>query len=298
MSNILETLSHDLAALVQTLGPSIVRVEARRRLSATGIVWSNDGVIVTASHVIENKQKEIMIGLEGGEKVKAELIGRDPMTDIALLKATGSFQAATWGGADDLHVGSLVLALGRPDAKVMATLGVIMALEGPWKTREGGHFDHYLQTDVVMYPGFSGGPLAGGDNKILAMNTSGLSRGASLAITHSTIARVGAALMQHGHIKRGYLGVGIQPVQLPADFAQQLGQNTGVLVTSVEADSPAAKAGFLLGDTLVHFDGQPVTDVDELLSLLAGERVGKTLTAKIIRAGQLHDVSVTVAERQ
>jgi S1-C subfamily serine protease len=298
MSSVLETLSQDLAALVQGLSPSLVRVEARRRLPATGIVWSNDGVIVTASHVIESKTKDIMVGLDNGERVKAELIGRDPMTDIALLKAAGSFQAATWGGADDLHVGSLVLALGRPDAKVMATLGVIMALQGPWKTREGGHFDHYLQTDVVMYPGFSGGALAGGDHKILAMNTSGLSRGVSLAITRSTIERVGAALMQHGHIKRGYLGVGIQPVQLPADLAQQLGQHTGVLVTSVEADSPAAKAGFMLGDTLVHFDGQPVPDVDDLLSLLVGERVGKTLTAKILRAGQLHEISVTVAERQ
>lgn len=296
MAEVLSGLSKELAELVKQTSPSIVRVEARRRLPATGIVWSADGLIVTANHVVE-KGKEIKIGLEGGQTVLAEVVGRDSSTDIAVLRADATLQPAQWTKAEAIEVGNLVLAVGRPGEKVMATLGVVMTIEGEWKTREGGHFDHYLQTDVVMYPGFSGGALLGAGNQILGLNSSALGRGASISITHATVERVVNALVKHGKIRRGYLGVGIQPVNLPAGVAQSLGQETGVLLISVEAGSPADQAGLILGDTLVQVDGQPVRSVDELMTLLSGDRVGKTLAIKVVRAGELKALSVTVAEK-
>jgi S1-C subfamily serine protease len=297
MADVLGNLSQELAQLVKNTGPSIVRVEARRRMPATGIVWSADGLIVTANHVIE-KNKDIKIGLENGDTVQADLIGRDPSTDIAVLKANASLQPAAWTKAEDIHVGNLVLAVGRPSEKVMATLGVVMAIEGEWKTREGGQFDHYLQTDVVMYPGFSGGALLGAGDQILGLNSSALGRGASISITQATVQRVVNDLVKHGKIRRGYLGVGIQPVSLPSAIAQSVGQETGVLLVGVESGSPADQAGMVLGDTLIHVDGQPVRSVDELMALMVGDRVGKSIKVKILRAGEVKEVSVTAVEKE
>ncbi len=292
MASTLQALSNDLAGLVEALNPSVVRVEARRRMPATGIVWASD-LIVTAHHVVE-RNKEIRVGLHDGQTVNAELVGRDPNTDIALLRISGGdLTSPAWGGAEDLHVGNLVLALGRPAEHVLATLGVVSALAGGWKTRAGAQLDHYLQTDVVMYPGFSGGPLVGADNKILGMNTSALSHGISLTITTPTLHRVVESLATHGRIRRGDLGVGVQPVALP----EGLGQAYGLLVTSVEAASPAEKSGLVLGDTLLSVDGQTVMIVDELLALLSGERVGQAVTVRLLRAGEVIEKSVTVGER-
>jgi S1-C subfamily serine protease len=320
MSDVLQNLSNDLAELVKATSPSVVRVEARRRLPATGVVWSVDGLIVTAHHVVE-QDKDITIGLEGGEKISAELVGRDPSTDIAVLRASGSkLTAAKWGSVDEMNVGNLVLALGRPGENVLATLGVISALEGSWQRHFGpppmwggrrrrgwhgeghqqpatGRFDHLLQTDVVMYPGFSGGPLVGADNRVLGINSSALIRGISLTITHATISRVVETLAKHGRIRRGYLGVGVQTVELPAAIAEKVEQQTGVLVVSVEPHSPAEAAGLVLGDTLITLDRDPVQTVEELLGSLAGDRVGQQVSLQLLRAGQLVEVSVTIGER-
>jgi len=297
MSEILNTLSQELAGLVKAASPSLVRVEARRRLPATGIVWSNDGYIVTSDHGVE-RQDGIKIGLDSGETVDADLVGRDPSTDIALLKVEAELTAAQWSPVDALNVGNLALALGRPGDNVLATMGVIGALDGEWQTRAGGKIDHYVQTDVVMYPGFSGGALVSADNQVLGMMSSGLARGMSLAVPFATLERVTTDLKEHGHIKRGFLGVGVQPVALPENIAEDLGQETGVMVVSVEPESPAAHAGIVLGDVIVHLDGEAVTHVDGLLMLLMGERVGKTVNVKVLRAGQLQDVDATVGERE
>lgn len=326
MSSVLSELSNDLANLVKAADPSVVRVEARRRLPATGIVWSTDGLIVTSSHVIE-RDKDIRIGLSDGSSVGATLVGRDPSTDIAILRAEGAQPTVpTWGSLDDLNVGNLVLALGRPGEHVMATLGVVSALEHnfqmyggmpdvpppppplrmrphrhrppfPPMFRGGAQLEVYLQTDVVMYPGFSGGPLVGADGKVLGMNSSTLMPGISLTLSVATLKRVAESLVKHGRIRRGFLGVGVQTVELPAAVANGVGQKHGVLVVSVEPDSPAEAAGIILGDTLIHLDGQPVREVDELLSLLMGDKVGRQVTIKLLRAGKVQEVSVTIGER-
>jgi len=298
MADVLKQLSNDLVATVEAASPSIVRVEGRRRMSATGIVWSADGVIVTAHHVI-TRDDNLSVTLPDGREVAAALVGRDPSTDLAVLRADAKgLTPATWADAASLKVGQLVLALGRPGHTVQATLGVISAVGGEWRTPAGGTLDHYVQTDVVMYPGFSGGPLVGASGTMLGLNTSALLQGVSVTIPAGTLRSVVAALLAHGHVKRGYLGVGSQPVRLPDALAKQLDQETALLLVTVEENSPAGKGGLLMGDTIVALDGQPVRHIDDLQGLLSGDRVGKAVPVRIVRGGQVQELSVVIGEKE
>ena len=297
MAELLDRISEDLADIVQAAGPGIVRVEARQRLPASGMVWSQDGVIVTTHHVIE-RQERIRVGLPDGPAIDASLIGRDPTTDDAVLKVQASdLSPLRRADADTARVGQLVLALGRPGSAPAATLGVVSALGGPWRTHAGGSLDHYLQTDAVMYPGFSGGPLVDASGRALGINTSALLRGIAITISSSSLERIVGALLSHGRIKRGYLGIGTQPARLPERLHEEVGQETGLLVVSVEPDSPADAAGLMLGDALVGLDGRPVRQVDDLLSRLDGDLIGRSAAARIVRGGQVQELSVVVGER-
>jgi S1-C subfamily serine protease len=300
MTASLQQVSDALAAAVDTASASTVRIEARRRLPATGIVWSSDGVIVTAHHVVE-KQDAIQVGLADGPIVAATLVGRDPTTDIAVLRAqTTGLTPPAWAELEvqRLLVGHLVLAVGRPGRSVQATLGVVNTLSDSWRTPTGGHIDRYVQTDVMMYPGFSGGPLLNAAGQVVGMNTSGLLRGASLTVPVPTLRRVVDMLQAHGRVRRGFLGVSTQPVRLPAALAESLGQETGLLLTAVEPDSPAEQGGLLLGDTLVRLDDQPIRQHDDLLALLASDRIGTVVSARIIRGGQGQELPVCIGERR
>lgn len=294
MTEALQTLSQSMAGLVEQSDPKVVRVDARQRLPGSGVIWSADGLIVTSHHVVE-REEQIQIGLADGRTVNATLIGRDPGADLAVLRADASgLAAATWIDAGDLRVGHLLLALGRPGNRIQATLGIASALGGQWRTPSGGEVDHYLQTDVVMYPGFSGGPLVAADGRFAGVNTSALMRGVSVAIPSATIRKVVETLVTHGHMPRGYLGIGIQPVRLPDALQQSVGQETGLIVMSVDSNSPAAQAGMVQGDVLVKLDSAPVRHVDELQVLLSGERVGKPVEAQVVRAGQLQSLALTI----
>ena len=297
MSNILTGLSDALAETVSTAGASVVRVEARDRLPASGIAWSSPGIIVTAHHVVE-RDENIIVGLPGGETVSAELVGRDPTTDLAVLRtpATGLAEP-TWADPGDLGVGHLALALGRPGSNMRATLGIVGALGNTWRTPAGGTVDRYLQTDVVMYPGFSGGPLVEAAGKVVGLNTSALLRGISLTIPVPTLTRVVDALLAHGRIVRAYMGAGSQPTRLSEALVGQLGQETGLLLVSVEPGSPAEKGGLFLGDTIVALAGNPVKHLDDLMSNLDGEQVGKSIPVRIVRGGQLQDLTLVPEER-
>jgi S1-C subfamily serine protease len=298
MANVLQSLSDDMVAAVETAGQSIVRVDGRRRMSASGIVWSADGVIVTAHHVV-TRDDDLKIGLPNGDETTATVAGRDPSTDLVVLRAQASgLTVPKWVESDALRVGQLVLALGRPGRTVQATLGVVSAVGGSWRTGAGGQIDRYLQTDVVMYPGFSGGPLVGASGAVLGLNTSALLQGVSVSIPTGTLKSVVATLLEHGHVRRGYLGVGAQPVRLPDPLAEQLDQETGLLLVSVEADSPAAKSGLVMGDTIVTFDGEAVRHMDDLQALLGGDRVGKAFPVRIVRGGELREIKVTVGARE
>lgn len=299
MTQVLQSLSNDLAATVEAVGPGIVRVEGRRRLPASGIAWSADGVIVTAHHVVE-REENIKIGLPDGQTVSANLVGRDPTTDLAVLRAeTAHLTPPAWATLDpqSIQVGHLVLALGRPGRSVQATLGIVSALGENWRTPGGGLLDYYLQTDVVMYPGFSGGPLVNAASQVVGLNTSALLRGISLTVPITSVGRVVETLLAHGRIKRGYLGVSTQPVRLPAALKDQLNQETGLLLAGVEPDSPAEQGGLLLGDTIVAVANAPVRQHDDLLAQLSADRVGTEFSIRFVRGGQLQEVSVVVGER-
>ncbi len=296
--SVLSDLSNALASATENAGAAVVRVEALPRLPASGIVWSADGVIVTAHHVVE-QEDNIAIGLPDGKTTTAKLVGRDPTTDLAVLRAQSTnLTTRTWADPAALKVGHFVLALGRPEENVMATLGVVSALGDAWRTPAGGRLDRYLQTDVVMYPGFSGGPLVDASGQLLGLNTSALLRGVSIAVPATTLRLVVETLLTKGHISRGYLGVGAQPVRLPETLAKQLNQETGLLTVSVEPGGPAEKAGFFMGDTLVALDKQPIRHLDDLLAALSGDRVGATVKASVVRGGQVRELSVVVGERE
>lgn len=291
MSDMLKSLSDAMADTVAAASASVVRVEGRKRLAATGIVWNADGVIVTAHHVLR-RDEDIRIGLPDGSGVSARLIGRDPNTDLAVLRATGSLTAASHAPADHaVRVGNLVMALGRPTEHIQATLGVISAIGA-------GQMEGALQTDVVMYPGFSGGPLVDANGFVRGMNTSGFMRGVSVAVTSEKINSVVSVLLQHGKMKQGYLGVGLQPVRLREALMEQVGQETGLMLATIEKDSPAEAANLYEGDILLKLDNVPTRNLDELLALLSGDRVGKTVTIQIARSGQVHELSITIGEKQ
>jgi S1-C subfamily serine protease len=275
----------------------VVRVEGRKRLGATGIVWAADGVIVTASHVVE-RDADLRVGLAGEKSVPARLLGRDAATDLAVLhaEATG-LSPLPWAEPASLSVGGLVLALGRPGEKILATLGVLSALDGGWTTRAGGQIDHYVQSDAVMYPGFSGGPLLDAERRVVGLNSSALVQGLSLALPTPTVRRVVETIMSGRQVRRGYLGVTAQAVPLPAPLAQSLGQPTGLLLTHVEPRSPADQGRLVQGDTLVTLNGQPLRSLQDLQTVLGADEPGRQVPLKLVRAGAVKEALVVIGER-
>ena len=294
MSDVLQSLSEEMATLTEQVGGSVVRVEARRRLPASGVVWEK-GVIVTANHVVE-RDEDIQIGLPNGDAVPATLVGRDPSSDLAVLRATFELPVPNWTTIETLRVGHLVLALGRPGETIMATLGVISALERGDKLPAAMQVDHFLQTDVVMYPGFSGGALISASGRVLGINTSAM-RGISLTIPTDTVRRVVETLMTHGKMRRGYLGIGTQTAKLSSASAERAGQAYGLLVVSVEPESPAEQGGVLIGDVLISFDGSPLQSPEDLIRALRSESIGKTVPMQVVRGGALQMLQVTIGER-
>lgn len=290
--NAFQELSDSMAAAVEKAAKSIVTVDARMHVPGTGIIWSADGDIVTAEHLLQ-RDEEIRVGLPDGRVVEATVAGRDPGSDLALLKveATG-LTPAEWLSLDALKVGQLVLAVGRPGDGVQATLGAVSAL------RRGRRLGAYVQTDVLMYPGFSGGPLVVPDGRVAGLNSSALARGASIALPRETVSAVAMQLKEHGQIKRGFVGVSSHPIRLAEAQAAKAGQTVGLIIQNVEPGSPAEKAGLFQGDILVNFDGLPTEGMDDLQSVLGMESVGKTVTVKVIRGGELKELKLTVGERE
>lgn len=296
-NNLLLDLSNALADAVSNADPGVARVEGRRRLPASGVVWSADGLIVTAHHVVQ-RDEGIRVGLSDGRTVDATLVGRDPTTDLALLRADAAdLTPLAHAGGEGPQVGNLALALGRPGQTVQATLGIVSALGGNWRTRHGGLIDRYLQTDVVMYPGFSGGPLVDGAGHLLGLNSSALLQGISLTLPVSTLERIARTLLEDGRVRRGFLGVNTQQVRLPEGVQEEAAQKTGLLLVAVEKGSPADQSGLVLGDTIVGLDDQPVRNHDDLLSLLTGDRVGTAVPIRLLRGGRLQTQEVTIGER-
>lgn len=292
----LTQLSDALAGIVETAGPVVVRVEARHGFPASGVVWP-DGLIVTADHVVE-RDEEIQIGLPDDRAVAATLVGRDPTTDLAVLRSDGvtAVQPPRWLDSAP-RVGQLVLALSRPGRTARAALGIISASGGTWRTPAGGEIDRYLQPDVERSAGFSGGLLVDMSGAALGVNTTGLLRRTPLTIPAPTLRRVVEMLVRHGRVRRGYLGIGGHPVRLPESIGQQLGRRRGLIIISVEPGSPADRGGLFVGDIVVAIDQAPIRHPGEIAARLDERSIGKPLSVRVVRAGQIVDVTPTVAER-
>jgi len=299
MQSSLVSLSNELAKLVEEFQSHVVAVHARAHYPSSGVHWRL-GIVVTADHTV-GREEDIQVTLPSGERAEATLAGRDSGTDIAVLKVEGLGPAAApAGGGDAATVGELALVLGRsPDSGPNASLGVISALSGPWRTWRGGRLDQYIRLDATLFPNSSGGAVVDCRGRLLGIATSGLSRIAGLAIPASSVNRVVDALLEKGHVPRGYIGVGVQPVAIPEALRTSLSVTgkTGVMVIKVEPGGPADRAGVLLGDILLGIGNTQLEQIEELQSFSDSGVIGKPVKAKLIRAGKLQEVEITVGER-
>ncbi len=288
MANELAALSTELAALVERTGPSVVAVHARPRFSSSGVFW-RPGVIVTAEHTIRCEE-EITVTLPDGSSAVAALAGSDPGTDVAVLKADSAAPPIPRASGDPV-AGHLALALGRSEnSGVNATLGIVSAVSGEWRTWRGGRLDRYIRLDLTLYPGSSGGPVVNTAGEMIGIATSALSRIAGLAIPAATVDRVVDEILTRGRVARGYLGVGLQPVELPD-------HQKGLIVLSLEPEGPAARAGVLIGDILVELGGTAVSDTTDIQGALENCAIGQPVEAVFLRGGASRKAAITVGER-
>lgn len=296
--NILMELSDALAEAAEKAGKATVTVNARRRMPASGIAYAAD-LILTADHVVE-REEDITVTLADGTEVPARLAGRDAGSDLAVLRLERA--AATPAEVTDApaRLGQLALVLGRPSGdEIEASLGTVGAIGGPVRTARGGMLERYIRTDSISYPGFSGGPLVAADGTVLGLNTSGLGRGGAITIPADIAWKIAETLTKHGRIKRGYLGIRSQTVEIPGASQKALGrdQETGLLVVSVENDSPASRGGLIVGDILVAVAGQPVLHHDELFTRLGGDVAGTSTPVEVLRGGQPQTLNIVIGER-
>lgn len=297
-SNPLVELSEAMADAVAQAGASTVMVDARHRMPASGIVYTA-GFVLTANHVIE-REEDIRIGLADGSQLPASLAGRDPGSDLALLRVDRESLFPATPAAQPARIGQPVLALGRPSLEgIQASFGVVGAIGGPVRIGHGGLLESYLRTDTTPYPGFSGGPLIDVSGRILGINTSGLAHGMSLTIPVVLAWRVANDLAKRGSVRQGYLGVRSQPVALKGAQQASLGreQAAGLLLVGVEEGGPADAAGLLVGDILVGLSGSPIIDPDELVARLQGDLVGQNVEVEVLRGGQPLGLNVVVGAR-
>ena len=289
MENSLLALSNELAALAARAGQGVVAVHGRPRIPSSGILWRS-GVVVTAEHALR-REEDLRVTLPDGSTIAAELAGRDPGTDLAVLKIK-SDTSPEWKTSAAPQCGNLIMAIGRSaDTGVNAAMGVVSSVAGPWHTWRGGKVDQFLRLDVGLYPGSSGGAIVDAEGRLLGLATSGLSRTSIIAVPAVTIARVLDELLEKGHVARGYLGVGLQPIGLPEP------QKGGLIVISVEPDGPAARAGLVLGDILLAIGGKSIGSVEDLQEALGAGTAGKTVSMSLMRGGQPAQVDVTIGER-
>lgn len=288
-------LSTACAEVAREAASSIVQVHGRRR-PASGIVIASERV-VTTSHSVE-WEDQTRVRTADGRLLPAEVAGRDAQLDLVLLRVPGLQAAAVTAAGDGLPTGTLGLVVGRTwSGHLRARLTTITALEGSVRVGRGTTIDRALSLDVGVYPGFSGSAVLLPDGRLAALATAGLVRATALALPANHVRQVLDGIERHGSVKRGFLGITSQPVQIPERQRDKRAESSGLLVTSVAAGTPADQAGLLVGDIVVGFAGTAVDEPESLLALLTGERVGRATPVAVLRGGRGLEVSVTVGER-
>jgi len=299
MANVLANFSNDLAAAVARVASGVVSVQGRPRIGTSGIVWRK-GFILTSYEGIRSEDP-IHVLFADGRVAEAHLRGRDAGTDLALLEADTADAAPLEFAADKaLQAGQVVLAVGRTsNTGPIASLGIVSGVSGEWQTWRGGRLNPFVRLDVSVYPTSSGGAAVDATGNLIGLVSTGLSRSSVLAVTRSTVDRVAQQLQDKGYVARGFLGIALQPVLLPAHLKQQLKleHESGILLLGVEQEGPAGKAGLTVGDILLDADGRAITDPEILAEVLDNTAIGSVARFRIARGGTLREVEIHVGER-
>jgi serine protease DegQ len=301
MASQLVELSNALASATEQAAATVVAVHSEPRGSASGVVW-RPGVIVTSEHALR-RDEEIRVTLADGRVAQATLVGRDPSTDLAVLKcadATTAIAAANTGDPATLKPGSLILAVGRTRVSgAVAAFGAVSLVANERKTWTGVSLSPYVRLDIAIQPTAVGGAVVDAAGKIFGIITPRFGRFGSTLTPAATVNIVVDTLLEKGRIPRGYLGVGLQPVRLPEALRQTLKreERTAAIVLEIEPDSPANKAGLMIGDIIVSLGTDKVTRLEDIHSKLHGSAIGKPFTIGFVRGGALQTAEITVAER-
>jgi len=298
MGNTWQGFSKEVSQVVNQAGKSVVAIDGPSGHTSSGIVWRSDTVI-TASHAIRH-ESAIRVILGPDRTVQGRLIGRDRGTDIAVLKLDAEEQVtAEFGSAATLSVGDLAVAVARTRrGNIVASAGIISGLMGEWQVHRT-RIDQFIRPDLNLYPGFSGSALTGPDGKLLGLNTSGLLRGKAITIPSSTLTRVAEEIVTKGHVTQPYLGLVMQPVQIPESLQKSAGvkAEVGLLAMHLEPGGPADNGGMLLGDVLLEVDGTAFDDLDDVHKVLDRKGVGHDVQATLIRGGNRIQTTIKIGAR-
>lgn len=307
---LLDAYSQSVTRIVDEVGAAVVRVATppdaavkRRGGSGSGVIVSPDGLVLTNSHVVQ-QARQVRIAASDGREAEASVLGDDPHTDLAVLRVNhgATFPAARLGDSKSLRRGQLVVAIGNPlgfDSTV--TAGVVSALGRSLRAGTGHLIDDVIQTDAALNPGNSGGPLVSSRGEVIGINTAVIAgaQGICFAVSSNTASHVLTEILRHGRVRRAFIGIGAQTMPLPRRMARSLGIDSGfaAIVTTIDTEGPAAKAGLRERDIVISLDGLPVTGADDMIRLLNGDRIGRSVELSTISAGRLRTIRVMPAER-
>jgi len=290
----LTEFSNQLADAAAKAAPSVIQVHGRRQ-PASGVIYA-PGVVVTTTRALRREDRLHVRGSEG-DAVDAELAGWDPATGLAILKAPALSAAPVAVAKQAPRVGHLALAIARSWSNgLTVSTGVVSIIGGPLQTGRRRAIDQIIRTTAPMHDGFAGGAFVDTSGELLGITTASTIRGLGVVIPAGIAWHTAQHLLEHGGLKRGFLGIAGQPVRLPESQRTDKAEE-GLLIIAITPDGPAAKAGVLIGDVILAVDEQPIGSPEELLDWLTGNRVGKTATLRLLRGGKPAEVSVTIAER-
>jgi S1-C subfamily serine protease len=306
---LLDAYSEAVSTVVETVGPAVVRVDSRDSKegrgggTGSGVVISPDGLTLTNAHVV-NGARDIRLSDTEGRTTRARLLGIDPDTDLALLRADAarSFAFALLGDSKALRRGQLAIAIGNPlGFESTVTAGVISALGRSLRATTGRMIEDVIQTDAALNPGNSGGPLVSSRGEVIGINTAVImgAQGICFAVASNTANHVVSEIVMHGRVRRGYIGVAAQTAPVPRRHAMAAGIDNrfGAMLTAVEPNGPASQAGLISHDIVIRLDGEPVTGIDDLVRLLDRNRIGKRVEVETLRLGRLRRFEVVPTER-